>query len=112
MASLMIAPAIAWGRPNPCADDICPPPPPRIEIDHSDIGTGVVNTRRRTTIPTRQPAQMPPTSSSVLIRGLSNATARHVEFKVTVRLGQSTLTADAARSLPNLAKASAAPNAA
>ena len=40
MASLMIAPAIAWGRPNPCADDICPPPPPRIEIDHSDIGTG------------------------------------------------------------------------
>jgi hypothetical protein len=34
------APAIASARPDPCAMTECPPSPPRVDIDHSDIGTG------------------------------------------------------------------------
>jgi hypothetical protein len=40
LASLLLAPGIASGRPHPCASDVCPPPPPPVVIDHSDIGTG------------------------------------------------------------------------
>jgi hypothetical protein len=33
-------PAIASARPDLCNMTECPPPPPRVDIDHSDIGTG------------------------------------------------------------------------